>query len=830
MAEFDGTAAADSFYGSAADDVIRGFDGADSISGGGGADLIEGGAGADSLRGTGRLYGQGGNDRLISDGTDTLLDGGNGDDQLSGGTGAETLSGGAGDDYIRTGEGDDVIDGGIGADRMILDFFGVDPVTFVFTDDGVADTRRGVKHWTSVEHVVLTGSEGADDLAGGAGNDVVNGLFGSDRLSGGAGDDHLVSGPASRWSYPDTDVDRLIDGGAGIDLATISRLGSSAGTSFSIARANVVQWVGATELRGIERLYFEGGSGADRVTGGGLVDRLLGGAGDDRLDGGEGGDHLEGEHGVDALLGGAGDDYLVGGAQYGMLDRSIDGGAGFDQAELDFSELAVDLRFDLASPARIGGQLSVVGVERVRYAGSSGRDEVTGGSEDDVVWGNGGEDRLEGGGGDDSLSAGDPQDAADTRNWLNGGAGDDDLNGGQGKDSLSGSAGDDHLDGWLGDDILSGGLGQDVLNGGDGDDLYIVGDPVDRILDSSGFDTVRSSISFTLGRGLERLVLSGPGAIDGTGNAGANLLTGNASANRLDGAGGADRMSGGAGDDRYVVDASGDVIKEMADGGSDWVASSVSYRLGEHVEALELTGEAMIDGFGNGGANRILGNGAANLLDGGEGADMLGGGRGNDRYLVDDSGDLVVEALDAGIDSVASAVDFLLSRGVEHLQLSGTARRGIGNLLDNRIGGSELDNVLAGHGGADRLQGGAGDDVLNGGLGADLLQGGAGADRFVFSTDIGAASNVDNLADFGSGQDVVSLSRSVFQALSGGALAEEAFHIGSEAADGQNRILYDPGSGQLRYDADGLGGAEAILFATVTPGVALTHLDFAIIA
>ena len=797
MAEITGTAAADNLYGSASDDVIRGLGGADLLSGGGGADL---------------------------------LDGGSGDDELSGGSGAETLSGGAGDDYIRTGEGDDVIDGGIGFDRMILEFFGFDPVTFAFAGDGVADTRRGVKRWTGVEHVVLTGSEGADDLTGGAGNDVVNGLFGSDRLSGGAGDDHLVSGPASRWSYPDTDVDRLIDGGAGTDLATISRVGSTGDTSFSIARPDVVQRVGETELQGIEQLYFEGGSGIDQVTGGSLVDRLLGGAGDDRLNGGNSGDHLEGEHGVDILLGGAGDDYLVGGAQYGMLDRLIDGGAGFDQAELDFSQLAIDLRFDLASPTRIGGQLSVVGVERIRYAGSSGRDDVTGGSEDDVIWGSGGEDRLNGGGGDDSLSAGGLDDGADTRNWLNGGVGDDGLYGGQGKDSLTGSAGDDNLDGWLGDDILSGGLGQDVLNGGDGDDQYIVGDALDRILDSSGFDTVRSSISFTLGRGLERLVLSGHGVIDGTGNSGANLLSGNAAANLLDGAGGADRMSGGAGDDRYVVNASGDIVQEAADGGSDWVASSVSYRLAEHVEALELTGAAVIDGFGNQGANRILGNDAANLLDGAAGADTLEGGRGNDRYRVDDPGDRVVEALVAGTDSVASTVDFLLSRGLEHLQLSGSARSGIGNVLDNRIGGNELSNFLAGHGGADRLQGGAGNDVLNGGLGADLLQGGAGGDRFVFSTDIAAAPNVDHLADFRSGQDSVSLSRAVFQALDGRALAEEAFHIGSEAADAHHRILYDPNSGQLRYDADGVGGAEAVLFATVTPGLALDHQDFVIIA
>jgi len=161
---------------------------------------------------------------------------------------------------------------------------------------------------------------------------------------------------------------------------------------------------------------------------------------------------------------------------------------------------------------------------------------------------------------------------------------------------------------------------------------------------------------------------------------------------------------------------------------------------------------------------------------------------------------------------------------------------GTGNGLGNVINGNNAANLLKGMtgadtlfgaGGADTLQGGVGDDQLFGGGGHDDLQGGTGMDGFRFDTALSAANNVDHILDFSVVDDTIYLDRDIFTGIAAdGPLAAGAFRVGTVALDADDRILYDAPTGHLFYDSDGLGGAAAILFATVTPGTALTSADF----
>ena len=90
-----------------------------------------------------------------------------------------------------------------------------------------------------------------------------------------------------------------------------------------------------------------------------------------------------------------------------------------------------------------------------------------------------------------------------------------------------------------------------MLSGGAGDDIYVVDSTSDRVIEevNAGADTVRSTVTHTLGTHVENLVLTGTSAINGTGTALDNVLTGNSAATTLSGRGGADTMRGGGGKD-----------------------------------------------------------------------------------------------------------------------------------------------------------------------------------------------------------------------------------------------------------------------------------------
>jgi serralysin len=335
-----------------------------------------------------------------------------------------------------------------------------------------------------------------------------------------------------------------------------------------------------------------------------------------------------------------------------------------------------------------------------------------------------------------------------------GGSGADTILGNDVANVLTGNAGNDTLVGNGGDDTLVGGIGADAMTGGIGNDSYDVDESGDTVTEAAdqGTDSVKSSISYTLGANVENLTLTGIAA-SGTGNELANTITGNASDNVLNGGLGADSMIGGAGNDLYFVDNGGDLVAELAGEGTDTVSSSISYTLGANLENLTLTGTAA-SGTGNELANTITGNASDNVLDGGLGADSMIGGAGNDLYFVDNGGDLVAEVAGGGADTVSSGISYTLGDNVENLILTGSATTGTGNALDNLLTGNALANTLSGGAGNDRLIGGDGVDSLFGGAGNDIFVGEINASKVAGKT---GPISLDRVMDFAAG-DVLDLS------------------------------------------------------------------------
>ena len=88
-----------------------------------------------------------------------------------------------------------------------------------------------------------------------------------------------------------------------------------------------------------------------------------------------------------------------------------------------------------------------------------------------------------------------------------------------------------------------------------------------------------------------------------------------------------------------------------------------------------------------------------------------------------------------------------------------------------------------------------------------------------------AGANVDTITDFAAGSDKIALDDAIFTGI-GGTLNANAFAIGAAAADADDRIGYNSVTGQLFYDTDGNGAGAAVLFASLSPGLALTASDF----
>jgi Ca2+-binding RTX toxin-like protein len=211
----------------------------------------------------------------------------------------------------------------------------------------------------------------------------------------------------------------------------------------------------------------------------------------------------------------------------------------------------------------------------------------------------------------------------------------------------------------------------------------------------------------------------------------------------------------------------------------------------------------------------------------GGGALRVTGGAGDDTYRITDNAVQLIELANGGYDRVYSSASLTLPAHFEELRLTGGRDVDAdGKKGDDRLFGNNGENRLRGMQGDDTLTGGKGADTLIGGAGTDTLKGGEGADRFVFNTPLPAAGERDKVVDFDASDRIV-LDDDVFTAFDAtvsGAITTAQFYAapGATAAqDSSDRIVYNPVTGSLYYDADGSGGQAAVLFAILGGGA--TH-------
>jgi Ca2+-binding RTX toxin-like protein len=654
------------------------------------------------------LTGTAAGDLLWGQGGADTIDGLGGDDTLYGSNGDDVLNGGDGNDTVRDGYGNDTVNGGNGNDYLFANDGGNDQV---FGGEG-QDFIEASRNQFSTPGSVL--------LDGGAGDDWINYFqlsqqFDTVTIAGGEGNDQITLFPA---------VSANVDAGGGNDTVSVDVMGGpvavTLGAGIDLLRLSVSPYSLQVNPGLVTVSDFSLGNFDERIDINALFVDTISTLG---LDITSSGHFRVVQNGADTLF-----------------EIDSDGGAdGF----VPFLRLtgvnAAAFTFDRLHQPGINVSL-LSGT-----TGSGNADSFIGTALAESYYGDGGNDTISGLDGDDALF---------------------------------GQAGDDLIVGGAGFDTLYGGTGADLLHGGAESDLYFVDNQQDIIFESNdGWDdAVISTASYYLYANVEWLYLAqGSAAQYGVGNELNNLVYGNELDNLLLGLAGADVVAGGSGNDQVFGGDGNDYL--TGGGGVDYLVGGA--------DQDELLGESGADAlYGEGGNDNLHGgldDFSTDILVGGDGSDflngysglgdydLLNGGAGDDAYAVDTPADLTFEAAGEGIDSVYAQIEgagYYLFPHVENLFLEGDTPFGVGNELDNMLGGGAGDNWLLG---------GAGNDTLNGSTGNDVLFGESGADTFVFN----ALSGQDVIGDFAVGTDRIDV-REMFTSF---ALAQANFiQNGSDGA------------------------------------------------
>ena len=247
-------------------------------------------------------------------------------------------------------------------------------------------------------------------------------------------------------------------------------------------------------------------------------------------------------------------------------------------------------------------------------------------------------------------------------------------------------------------------------------------------------------------------------------------------------------------------------------GGSVWLA--IAY----NVTIENFTGSAYNDW--------VWGNAAANAMIGNAGENTLFGGPGDDTYYLSGTNDLVKEAVNEGIDTVYSSVDYTLLTGgfgsgaqsIEYILLTGNANiNAVGNQVTLQITGNSGNNQLDDNYSAMILAGGMGDDAfVVGNAATTVLESDSQGTDTVWLTLVSSwtlAANVENLGvyrpEFSGAYTMTGNARS--NTITGGIMADTM-----DGADGNDSL--DGGEGN-----DSLAGGAG--FDTIYGGIGNDHIN-----
>lgn len=280
---------------------------------------------------------------------------------------------------------------------------------------------------------------------------------------------------------------------------------------------------------------------------------------------------------------------------------------------------------------------------------------------------------------------------------------------------------------------------------------------------------------------------------------------------------------GNAGDDTIPAFLNQDVF----DGGGGFNTVDYSHAAGsvtvDLADQSQNGGLAATDTYtniqgiiGSGFNDTLTGDAGDNVIDGGAGADTMSGGAGNDTYRVDNSNDVVNEAVGGGTDTIITTADYTLQASSE---------------IEALRGHSDMGLILTGNGFDNTIKGGAGNDTIAGGGGTDKLFGGAGADNFVLDP-----SGFAVIQDYAQGTDTLEVLAAEFGhgLVAGGSAAvvnvATIGHANHAGTDGY--FIFDTSGGgahTLYWDATGGSGSDAVAIGKINSVSSLSSADFHIV-